>query len=92
MKLLSFPIAFLLLLSTLSPLLRAAPDQSSPPVAATSGIKVLRYKMISGFKQAFEDDLRLHLSKGWTPVGGVSVTTWNNALYFAQLLSRPSDQ
>jgi hypothetical protein len=46
--------------------------------------------MISGYKQPFNDDLQLHLSKGWIPVGGVSVTTWNNDLFFAQLLSKAS--
>jgi hypothetical protein len=46
--------------------------------------------MISGYKQPFNDDLQLHLSKGWTPVGGISVTTWNNELFFAQLLSKPT--
>jgi hypothetical protein len=46
--------------------------------------------MISGYKQPFNDDLHLHLSKGWIPAGGVSVTTWNNSPFFAQLLSKPS--
>lgn len=59
---------------------------SSPSVA--NGSASLKYKMISGFKQPFNDDLQLHLSKGWTPVGGVAVTVWNGDLYFAQLLGR----
>lgn len=50
----------------------------------------MRYKMISGYKQPFNDDLQLHLSKGWVPVGGVSVTAWNNDLFFAQLLQKVS--
>jgi hypothetical protein len=62
-----------------------ASAQSAAPAASQS----LEYKMISGFKQPFNDDLQLHLSKGWTPVGGVAVTTWNNDLYFAVLLGRP---
>jgi hypothetical protein len=60
---------------------------SSPSTA--SGSASLKYKMISGFKQPFNDDLQLHLSKGWTPVGGVAVTVWNGDLYFAQLVGRP---
>ena len=51
-----------------------------------------KYEMISGYKQPFNDDLQLHLSKGWTPVGGVSVTTWNNDLFFAQLLKKVSTE
>jgi hypothetical protein len=64
----------------------AAPDQSSTTVQAPTA---LTYKVISGFKQPFNDELQDHLSKGWTPVGGVSVTVWNNDLYFAQLISKP---
>lgn len=60
---------------------------SSPSTA--SGSASLKYKMISGFKQPFNDDLQLHLSKGWTPVGGIAVTVWNGDLYFAQLVGRP---
>lgn len=66
--------------------LTAAPDQT-PSVTAPAATS-LKYKVISGFKQPFNDDLQLHLSKGWTPVGGVSVTVWNNDLYFAQLISK----
>lgn len=81
-------LASLLVLSLPTMLLRAAPDNgsSSPQQAGTS----LRYKMISGYKQPFNDDLQLHLSKGWTPVGGVALTVWNNDLYYAQLLSKPA--
>jgi hypothetical protein len=57
---------------------------ASTPAAATE------YKMLTGYKQPFNDDLQLHLSKGWTPSGGVGVTVWNNDLYFAVLLSRPA--
>lgn len=49
----------------------------------------MEYKMVSGYKQPFNDDLKYQTSKGWVPVGGVSVTSWNNDLYFAQLLGRP---
>lgn len=58
----------------------------------TSDKAALEYKMISDFKQPFNDNLKVHLSKGWTPVGGVAVTVWNGDLYFAQLLSRPAGQ
>ena len=81
----------LLLLGTLAstaPQLTAAPDQTSSVAASTA--TPLKYKVISGFKQAFNDDLQAELSKGWTPVGGVSVTVWNSDFYFAQLLSKPA--
>ena len=80
----------LLILTFLPPLLQAAPDHNASVSAPPS--TPLRYKIISGYKQPFDDDFRLHLSKGWTPVGGVSATTWNGDLYFAQLLSHPADQ
>jgi hypothetical protein len=84
-------LTILLLLALQPKPIHAAPDTGS--VTAPQGALSLRYKMISGYKQPFNDDLQLHLSKGWTPVGGVAVTTWNNDLYFAQLLSKPtSDQ
>jgi len=67
----------------------AAPENST--ASAQQGT-ALKYKMIAGYKQQFNDDLQLHLSQGWTPVGGVAVTTWNNDLYFAQLISRPASQ
>ena len=68
--------------------LRAADQQPTSAAAAPSA----QYKVISGLKQAFMDDLQAHLSKGWTPVGGVSVTVWNTDLYFAQLISKPSSE
>jgi len=72
--------------------LSASPDVSSQPGISNADGAKLEYKVISGYKQAFNDDLQLHLSKGWRPVGGVSVTTWNNDLFFAQLLCRPVTQ
>jgi hypothetical protein len=50
----------------------------------------MEYKMISGYKQPFNDELQEKISKGWKPVGGISVTSWNTDLFFAQLLSRPA--
>jgi len=84
-------LAITLLLASLPAQLHAASDNGSANYQQiTPGAPSLRYKMISGYKQPFNDDLQLHLSKGWVPVGGVSVTTWNNDLFFAQLLSKPS--
>lgn len=83
-------LASLLLLTvsgTLSTLRAADP---SPTPVATAAAGSVEYKMLSGYKQPFNDDLQLHLSQGWTPSGGVSVTVWNNDLYFAVLLSRPA--
>lgn len=62
------------------------------PQAASGATDGAEYKVISDFKQPFADALQYHLSKGWKPVGGVSVTVWNNDLYFAQLLTRRSKQ
>jgi hypothetical protein len=90
MKITTTILATLLLLASQTPLLEAAPDNGSATLQ--QGMTSLRYKMISGYKQPFNDDLQLHLSKGWTPVGGVAVTTWNNDLFYAQLLSKPSSQ
>lgn len=70
-----------------SALLSAAPDQTT---STSTKASTLKYKVISGFKQPFNDELQLELSKGWTPVGGISVTVWNNDLYFAQLISKPT--
>lgn len=50
----------------------------------------MEYKVVSGYKQPFTEDLKYQTSKGWVPVGGVSVTSWNNDLFFAQLLGRPA--
>lgn len=84
-------LAITLLLASLPAQLHAAPDNGSATSQQIAvGAPLLRYKMISGYKQPFNDDLQLHLSKGWIPVGGVSVTTWNNSPFFAQLLSKPS--
>jgi hypothetical protein len=79
----------LLVLSTNPATAIAAPDNGS--TISQQSTPALKYKIISGYKQPFNDDLQLHLSKGWTPVGGVAVTTWNNDLFFAQLLSRPAN-
>ena len=79
----------LLSLPLLSPSFIHAADQAA---SASTVSTQLKYKVLSGFKQPFTDDLQLHLSKGWTPVGGVSVTVWNNDIYFAQLISKPASQ
>ncbi len=92
MKLTSLAIGSLLLMAAPSVSLQASPDQNAPMTASGNGAAVLKYKMLTGFKQAFNDDLQLHLSKGWTPVGGVAVTVWNGDLYYAQLISRPAAQ
>ena len=94
MKTFTFLLASLLLAVTAGPTLVAAPaDQSSATPSWQPGTNVpAKYKMISGYKQPFNDDLQLHLSKGWIPVGGVSVTTWNNDLFFAQLLRNTSTE
>lgn len=91
MKKTSPSLLLLCLLSLLlfSPLLGRAADQATSASIASTALK---YKLISGFKQPFTDDLQLHLSKGWIPVGGVSVTVWNNDLYFAQLISKPASR
>jgi hypothetical protein len=82
MKIISRLIALILLAAALAGPLTAAPDTGS------SSAVTMEYKLIANFKQPFNDDLQLHLSKGWTPVGGVAVTVWNNDLYFAQLVGR----
>jgi hypothetical protein len=69
-------------------MLCAAPDATPSSGARETQPAALEYKMLSGYKQPFNDDLQLHLSTGWQPVGGVSVTTWNNDLFFAQLISK----
>jgi hypothetical protein len=80
--------SLILLASTLVPL-GAAPQGAVNTVQDAAGA-FAEYKVLSGFKQPFNDTLQYHLSKGWQPVGGVSVTSWNNDLYFAQLIGRPS--
>ena len=86
----------LTLLLTISCIAIVPVGASSDVSSSQNGIAIdgakLEYKVISGYKQAFNDDLQFQLSKGWRPVGGVSVTTWNNDLYFAQLLCRPVQQ
>jgi hypothetical protein len=84
----TLPITLSLLLGS-AVMAQAATDPAGNPPPAVSGGN-MEYKVISGFKQPFNDDLKYQTSKGWTPVGGVSVTSWNNDLYFAQLLGRPS--
>jgi hypothetical protein len=83
-------LAAFLLLPCMTAAAAPASDQPGSSPSASSGGNTLEYKMVSGFKQPFNDDLKYQTSKGWTPVGGVSVTAWNNDLYFAQLLSRPA--
>ncbi len=78
----------LISLPALTPLYLKAADQPAYAAAASTQLK---YKLLSGLKQPFTNDLQFHLSKGWTPVGGVSVTVWNNDLYFAQLISKKAD-
>lgn len=82
----TFFLLCLISLSALTPAFLKAADQ---PASATA--PQLKYKLLSGFKQPFTNDLQFHLSKGWTPVGGVSVTAWNNDLYFAQLISKKAN-
>jgi hypothetical protein len=77
-----------LLAALLLPLFATALPAQQAPASQPS----LEYKMISNFKQPFNDDLKIQISKGWKPVGGVGVTVWNGDLYFAQLLSRPAGQ
>lgn len=84
------PLLAAILLPLFTATLSAQP--SGTPQAAVSEKTALEYKMLSNFKQPFSEDLKYHVSKGWTPVGGVSVTVWNGDLYFAQLLSRPAGQ
>jgi hypothetical protein len=83
-------ILSILLVAVAAAPLKAAPD--NPYLPGQQASQTTKYKMISGYKEPFNDDLQSHISKGWTPVGGVSVTTWNNDLFFAQLLSHPASQ
>lgn len=76
------------LISSLLLSLLLALSLHAAPATAPSSDAPMEYKMITNFKQPFNDDLQYHLSKGWKPVGGVSVTVWNNDLYYAQLLGR----
>jgi len=74
----------LIVISITPALLMASPGIQ----ASASNPGQLKYKLISGYKQQFNDALQSEFSKGWSPVGGVSVTSWNNSLYFAQLVSK----
>jgi hypothetical protein len=80
-------IGILLLVTATAATLSAAPQT---PSGVQQEAAYAEYKVISGFKQPFNDALQYHLSKGWQPVGGIAVTTWNNDLYFAQLIGRPA--
>ena len=86
--LLTVAATIFLIISGISP----ATAQATPPATATASSPAsnLEYRMISGYKHPFHDELQDKVSRGWTPIGGVSVTTWNNDLFFAQLLSRPA--
>ncbi len=85
------PLVALTTLILIAPLPATHAQNAAAPLTA-NGSASLKYKMITGYKQPFNDDLQLHLSKGWTPVGGVAVTVWNGDLYYAQLISRPLSQ
>lgn len=80
-------IGILLLVIANAATLSAAPQT---PSGVQQAAAYAEYKVLSGFKQPFNDALQYHLSKGWQPVGGISITTWNNDLYFAQLIGRPA--
>lgn len=80
-------IGILFLVTATAATLSAAPQN---PSGVQQAAAYAEYKVLSGFKQPFNDALQYHLSKGWQPVGGISITTWNNDLYFAQLIGRPA--
>jgi hypothetical protein len=80
-------IGILFLVTATAATLSAAP---LTPSGVQQAAAYAEYKVLSGFKQPFNDALQYHLSKGWQPVGGIAVTTWNNDLYFAQLIGRPA--
>lgn len=81
--------ALLLLCGVIPTSAQNAGGGTATPQGQGKGV-AMEYKMISGFKQPFNEDLKYQTSMGWIPVGGVSVTTWNNDLYFAQLLGKPA--
>jgi hypothetical protein len=78
---------FLLIAGALPAIAQNGTASSSSQSQAGSG--TMEYKLVSGYKQPFNEDLKYQTSKGWVPVGGVSVTSWNNDLFFAQLVGRP---
>gem|GEM_PF-489703 len=90
-SLLTLVVASLLIFSPWGVFVASA-QTNNPGGSGSIGDRPRDYKMISGFRQPFLDDLQSNLSKGWRPYGGVSVTTWNGNLYFAQLLRRSSSQ
>jgi len=83
------PLAIAATLLLLLPGVLTANAQNAGAQAPSSSVP-MEYKMISGYKQPFNDELQEKISKGWKPVGGISVTSWNTDLFFAQLLSRPA--
>jgi hypothetical protein len=78
------------LLGLLFLLLAAVAPSRSAPDSSSSAPAPMEYKLLANYQQPFNDALQYHVSKGWTPVGGVSITVWNNDLYFAQLIGRPA--
>jgi hypothetical protein len=80
---------FLLIAGVLPAIAQNGGTSSSSSSQSQAGSGTMEYKLVSGYKQPFNDDLKYQTSKGWVPVGGVSVTSWNNDLFFAQLVGRP---
>ena len=80
---------FLLIAGVLPAIAQNGGTSSSSSSQSQVGSGTMEYKLVSGYKQPFNDDLKYQTSKGWVPVGGVSVTSWNNDLFFAQLVGRP---
>jgi hypothetical protein len=80
---------FLLIAGALTAIAQNGGTSSSSSSQSQVGSGTMEYKLVSGYKQPFNDDLKYQTSKGWVPVGGVSVTSWNNDLFFAQLVGRP---
>jgi len=81
--------ATFLLIAGVLPAIAQNGGASSSSTQPQSGSGTMEYKLVSGYKQPFNEDLKYQTSKGWVPVGGVSVTSWNNDLFFAQLVGRP---
>jgi hypothetical protein len=82
----------ILLLSLLLGAGTAIPRTSTAAPSAQATAPAMEYKVVAGLKQPFQDELAAKVAQGWTPVGGISVTVWNNDLYFAQLMGRPVAQ